>query len=266
MPTRKHSKNESPKPSARRKRGRLENDSAISPITPSLQLQPGEALVDLSPPPADWNEHRGELMARVEHLERLGFDAAWPSVFLLLRTDVRELLGRVRRTLQVHGFQVAGVPDGLLNPLGDGKTWVVRCVPTAKIAPGQDAAELAWRCLEVEGVKVAARPTWDNSSLLIPLCEVSAQRKGSSAAQRPRMVEHKTKGNRPTEHDFAGRVKDKLDNINLYPHMNALEIAQATGLSRSAVYEHPSLEPYPTGTKKRLWYTRSVLNLVEPNE
>lgn len=134
-------------------------------------------FVDLEPPPADRNEYERRLKARVEQLEQLGFDAAWPSVFLPLRTDVRELLGRVRRILEEHGFQVRDVPDGLFNPLGDGRTWVVRCVPSARLSPGQDLADLARRALESGGVRVAARPTWDDGTLLIPLYEVSTQTK-----------------------------------------------------------------------------------------
>jgi len=222
---------------------------------------------ELESPPAGWSDHERRLKARLEQLERLGFDAAWPPVLLPLRTDVRELLGRTRRSLEGHGFEVRNVPDGLMNPLGDGKTWVVRCVPTAKIPPGQDAADLAWRCLESEGVKVAARPTWENGSLLIALCEISAQNKNASDMQRPRVSDSRTAKRKPlAEENLAEQVNRKLNNTALYPYMNAREVMQATGLSRSKVYDHPDLERFETGSKKRLWYTRSVLNLVEGND
>jgi predicted DNA-binding transcriptional regulator AlpA len=225
------------------------------------------ACAELEPPPVDWNEHQQKLKARVDELEQLGFDAAWPPVLFPLRTDVRELLGRARMLLEGHGFEVANVPDGLMNPLGDGKTWVIKCRPTAKISPNQDAAELVWRCLESQGVKVAARPTWDNGFILIPLCEISRQNKATSDIQPPRICDSRTaKRETLDEEDLAERVNRKLNNAALYPYMNAREVMQATGLSRSKVYDHPSLEAFQTGSKKRQWYTRSVLDLLEGND
>jgi hypothetical protein len=175
MEARKRSTKKNSKPGTQVKGVREISSGAVAARAKTASLKPGEICVDAEPPPPDREEHRRWLMARVEQLEELGFDAAWPSVFLPLRTDVRELLGRVRRILEERGFQVRGVPDNLLNQVGDGKTWVVRCMPTAKIPPGQDSADLAWRCLESEDVKVSARPTWENGSLLVALDEVSMQ-------------------------------------------------------------------------------------------
>jgi hypothetical protein len=62
----------------------------------------------------------------------------------------------------------------------------------------------------------------------------------------------------PNDHDLM-MANRKLSDPSKYRHMNAREIAVALGISIKSVYEHSVLERFPTGTRKRLWTTESVM-------
>jgi len=54
-------------------------------------------------------------------------------------------------------------------------------------------------------------------------------------------------------------ARSKLSDPSKYPHMTARQVAAALGISIKTVYDHSELEEFPTGTRKRLWTTVSVI-------
>lgn len=106
----------------------------------------------------------------IELLRKLGFcteQEAWPSAsFGPVLPDVLENLKRAHHVLTTRGFMCVGDP---LNPLGDGKSWVLKCEPPIELPNGSDPARIAHRYLHQEGLKVATRPVLDGEILLIPL-------------------------------------------------------------------------------------------------
>jgi hypothetical protein len=66
----------------------------------------------------------------------------WPVVVQKFRD--------AHRILTTKGFLIVADPE---NALGDGKSWVLQCKPTARLPKGADPADLATQCLESEGVE-----------------------------------------------------------------------------------------------------------------
>src|SRR5579864_7959542 len=58
--------------------------------------------------------------------------------------------------------------------------------------------------------------------------------------------------------DYASASR-KVSDQTKYPTMTAREIAAHLGIGVNTVYEHPNLEAVSTGTRKRLWTTKSVI-------
>ena len=129
----------------------------------------GEIIVDSGPLSA---EDTDTTSAAVGLLQKLGFierTPEWPSHgFGPVLPNVLEELKRAYRILTTTGFEVIGDP---LNPLGDGRSWVLRCEPTRSLPDNCDIADLAYRCLLAEGIKVAVKPVWDKNTLLVALWE-----------------------------------------------------------------------------------------------
>lgn len=117
-----------------------------------------------------WAEDPDTTSAAEQLLQKLGFIAGtpeWPSRgFGPVLPNVLEELQRAYRILTTTGFEVIGDP---LNPLGDGRSWVLRCKPTRNLPNNSDIADLAHRCLLAEGIKVAVKPVWDKNTLLVAL-------------------------------------------------------------------------------------------------
>jgi hypothetical protein len=105
-------------------------------------------------------------------LQKLGFierTPEWPSRdFGPVLPNVLEELKRAYRILTTAGFEVIGDP---LNPLGDGRSWVIRCEPTRNLPDNSNIANLAEQCLLEAGIKVAVKPVWDKNTLLVALWE-----------------------------------------------------------------------------------------------
>jgi len=106
----------------------------------------------------------------IELLRKLGFgpeQQEWPSShFGPVLPDVLHQLKRAHQILTSRDFVILDDP---LNPLGDGKSWVLKCEPPIQLPNGSDPGRFAQRCLQKEGIKVAARPVLDGETLLIPL-------------------------------------------------------------------------------------------------
>lgn len=144
------------------------NPPAVTfPLDPVAILKPGEIVAECEPLSS---EATGTTGAAVEILQRLGFGAegqGWPSpAFGPALPGVMGELKRAHRILTARGFLVVGDP---LNPLGDGRSWVLRFEPTNKLPNDADPADLAHQYLESEGVKVATRPVQDDQTLLVAL-------------------------------------------------------------------------------------------------
>jgi hypothetical protein len=86
--------------------------------------------------------------------------APWPSrSFGQVFPGVLEQLKRGHRMLTQRGFLIVADP---LNDLGDGKTWVLECECTDKLAKDADPVDLARQCLEsddmaTDGVSLKGR-------------------------------------------------------------------------------------------------------------
>ncbi|MGB9256166.1 MAG: hypothetical protein WCC25_15110, partial [Candidatus Korobacteraceae bacterium] len=103
-------------------------------------------------------------------LQTLGFSAEgreWPSSFFgPVLPDVLTDLKRAHQILTTMGFRIVDDP---VNPLGDGRGWVLICELTDKLPDNIEPADLADQYLASKGIKVAARPVWDNGTLLVSL-------------------------------------------------------------------------------------------------
>jgi hypothetical protein len=132
--------------------------------------------------------------AAVKMLQKLGFgreNAEWPSPpFGPVLPSVLSELKRARRILTTTGFQVVGDP---VNPLGDGRSWVLRFEPTDKLRTNADLGELADRHLQSEGIKVAAKPIQDGRSFMVALWDSG------------RISEARNNNN-----DLVGRIEGKI--------------------------------------------------------
>ena len=130
--------------------------------------RPEEMVVECGPLSADYTDTTGsaiELLRKVGVLEPE--EQEWPSSsFGPVLPDVLERLKQARSILTAGGFLVVDDP---LNPLGDGKGWVLRCEPTHKLSASADLADVVDHCLQAEGVKVAARPVRDGRAVLVAL-------------------------------------------------------------------------------------------------
>ena len=170
-------------------------------------------------------------------LEKLGFigetpEPEWPPVL----PSVLEELKRARRTLTETGFKVIGDP---LNPLGDGRSWVLRCKPTPDLPNNADLASLADRCLLSEGFKVAVKPVWDRGTLLVALWDsgrvetsqvkqadsnyTDKKRQDTKAGLR-RLLRFKARGDQITVvpcDDMKSRIANTFDDFT--PNMRAVK-------------------------------------------
>jgi hypothetical protein len=146
-----------------RENSRRPAPSVTSAVDPFAILKPGEMVVECPPLSAEDTDTTGPA---IRLLQKLGFGAEWPSPSFPIRTDVREELGRARRVVEARGVLVDGDP---LNPLADGKSWVMPCKLPDELSKREEAPDLVRQWLESEGVKVAARPVLDGETLLIPL-------------------------------------------------------------------------------------------------
>ena len=134
--------------------------TAPSVVDPFAALKPGETVVECSPLSAEDTDTTGPA---IRLLQKLGFSAEWPPPSCPITADLREKLERARRVVQARGVLVDGEP---LNPLADGRSWVMPCKLPDDLSKREDAPDQVRRWLESEGVKVAARPVWQNGKLL----------------------------------------------------------------------------------------------------
>ncbi len=140
----------------------------VSVVGPSALLKPGEGKASF------WSRLSEDLnnpAPAIRLLQTLGFSAEgreWPSSFFgPVLPDVLTDLKRAHQILTTMGFRIVDDP---VNPLGDGRGWVLRCELTDKLPDNIEPADLADQYLASEGIKVAARPVWDNGTLLVTLC------------------------------------------------------------------------------------------------
>jgi hypothetical protein len=164
------------------------NQLAITP-SPAV-VRPGEIVVECGQLSS---EDIDPTAAAVEMLQKLGFDAekqGWPSPsFGPVLPSVLKELKQAHGILTTKGFLVVGDP---LNPLGDGRSWVLRLEPTNKLPQDADFADLADRYLQSEGINVAAKPVWDARTLLVALWDsgrvpIEGTRNKREAFVRPRL-------------------------------------------------------------------------------
>jgi hypothetical protein len=80
----------------------------------------------------------------------------------------------------VKGFNVDADP---VNPLGDGKSWVLVVEATNSLSKGTDPLDLARQC-QRECVKGAAEPVWDGQTILVPLWDSGRVLKTSIAPRK----------------------------------------------------------------------------------
>jgi hypothetical protein len=93
-------------------------------------------------------------------------DKPWPSLgWGFVTSKVLEYLQRSRAIFMAKGFKVDSDP---VNPLGDGKSWVLIMEPTRNLPFGVDPLEIARQC-QSECVRGAAMPVWDGETILVPL-------------------------------------------------------------------------------------------------
>jgi hypothetical protein len=139
-----------------------------SAVEQSGILKPGDVMVvECGPLSA---EDTDTSAPAIELLRKLGFGKErqeWPSTFFgpVLPEVLKKLKG-AHQILTSRGFVFIDDP---LNPLGDGRSWVLKCEPPDKLPNNSDPARLAGECLQAEGIKVAKRPVLDGDTLLIPL-------------------------------------------------------------------------------------------------
>jgi hypothetical protein len=139
-----------------------------SPLNQAGVLQPGdEMVVECGPLSA---RETDTTAPAIELLRKLGFykeEQKWPSSsFGPVLPYVLAQLKRAHQILSTRGFVFVGDP---LNPLGDGKSWILKCEPPIDLPNESDPTRLAHRCLQNEGISVATRPVLDGDTLLIPL-------------------------------------------------------------------------------------------------
>jgi len=161
------------------------------PVGHSGILKPGdEMVVECGPLSA---EETDTTAPAIELLRKLGFcdeQQQWPSsLFGPVLPEVLQQLKRAHQILTAKGFVFVGDP---LNPVGDGRSWVLRLEPTNKLPKGADFADLADRYLQSEGIKVAAKPIQDGRTLLVALWDsgrvpIEGTRHKREAFVRPRL-------------------------------------------------------------------------------
>ena len=167
--------------------GHSRNPAAVtSPADPVAIVRPGEIVTEIGPLSS---KDTDTTTAAVEMLQRLGFGAEkqdWPSpLFGPILPGVLEQLKRARRILTTKGFLVVGDP---LNPLGDGRSWVLRFEPTEKLPTGADFAELADQYLQSQGITVAAKPVQDGRTFLVALWDSDRVRRRETRSKREAFV------------------------------------------------------------------------------
>ena len=167
--------------------GHSRNPAAVtSSADPVTIARPGEIVTEIGPLSS---KDTDTTTAAVEMLQRLGFGAEkqdWPSpLFGPVLPGVLEQLKRARRILTTKGFLVVGDP---LNPLGDGRSWVLRFEPTEKLPTGADFAELADQYLQSQGITVAAKPVQDGRTFLVALWDSDRVRRRETRSKREAFV------------------------------------------------------------------------------
>jgi len=176
-----------PAPEPSRPTQRLNQGASTSPVA---VVRPGEIVVEGGPLSS---EETDPTAAAVELLQKLDFGAeeqGWPSPpFGPVLPSVLKELKQAHRILTTKGFLVVGDP---LNPLGDGRSWVLRLEPTNKLPPDADFADLADQYLQSAGIKVAAKPIRDARTLLVALWDsgrvpIESTRNKREAFIRPRL-------------------------------------------------------------------------------
>src|SRR5271170_3962109 len=109
--------------------------SLVSVVGPSALLKRGQGNE------AFWSnlsDDLGDPTPAIELLQKLGFGDTeeWPSSsFGPVFPEVLAQLKRAYQILTTRGFRIVDDP---LNPLGDGRSWLLRCEPTDKLPNNAD--------------------------------------------------------------------------------------------------------------------------------
>src|SRR5207245_8254722 len=106
----------------------------------------------------------------------------WPTAgFGLVTGDVLDQLQRDRATFLSRGFSIDADP---VNPLGDGKSWALKCEVTDKVVDGVDPVKLVEQC-QSECVQGAPKPFWQGKTIVVPLWGSNLSRESGSKTQAP---------------------------------------------------------------------------------
>jgi hypothetical protein len=82
----------------------------------------------------------------------------------------------------------------------------------------------------------------------------------TSACLGPSPHKRRPESKRPSVYNRAMAI-EKLSNPIRYPHMTAFEVAAALGITAASVYQHSKIEQVLTNGGRKLWTTKSVLQV-----
>ncbi len=155
--------------------------------------------------------------------------------------------------ITIHG------PGGPLSSYAvalKGKTKKIQIRPSATIVGValDDERSVGW-----DGTTFHVKPKDTLDSLLADDLEPVGKARLVSTGRVP----YAAKESIATKRDYTTVAQKRIADPGKYPHMIYQEVMVVLGLKKSSVYNHPRLELISTGTKKKLFSTKSVISILK---